>query len=80
MYIGQTLVSFGPASLQVSDLFGVPYRIRTGVAAVKEGQKAIFEIMVDDHGLLKPLLYRKTLSTVIRPCLATSVPYNCRTF
>jgi hypothetical protein len=63
----------------VIDLFGVPNRIRTGVAAVKEGQRPKFEADVDGGGFIILLKYLNLISAVIRPCARTFVPYIFRT-
>jgi hypothetical protein len=41
-----------PPVAQLLEKLGVPYRIRTGVAAVREGQKALVRKLADLHGLL----------------------------
>src|SRR4051812_18340697 len=61
---------------------GVPNRIRTGVAAVKEGLNPHFERLVDSrvrYNTLKSLHRTSKLSTRFHDCLPTSLPYICRT-
>jgi hypothetical protein len=65
---------------QLIDLYGVPYRIRTGVAAVRGGQRDNFGTSADSCGQPISLITVIIQSTSIHPCPATSLPYNCRTF
>ena len=47
---------------QLIDFVGVPYRIRTGVAAVRERQTTYFKLAMDRHGPSMYLLSRSNLS------------------
>jgi hypothetical protein len=49
-YIGQILDTSTGYRTQDIDIVGVPNRIRTGVAAVKEGQMGYFSTSVDCRG------------------------------
>jgi hypothetical protein len=49
-YIGQILDALVEGSYQGIGITGVPYRIRTGVAAVREGQRSLFRTSTDGHG------------------------------
>ena len=49
LFIREKLGKFEAKYLEVADVIGVPYRIRTGVAAVREGKNGIFGTSADSR-------------------------------
>jgi hypothetical protein len=71
-YIGRILDRSGDVRLTI-ELIGVPYRIRTGVAAVREVQGGPYWMLSDDRIPLRSLKLCNTLSIEVQRAPSTSL-------